>query len=413
MPRTRRVRSEQAPRLRSPRPAAVDAVGPYARTQLTVKALGLALALDVPADVFASRAIDDGTLLLLRNLPGRAPASVLDLGCGYGALGLPVAARYPQARALLVDRDLLAVRAAAHNATALGLGNVEVRPGLGYRDLPRVGATFDLVLCNVPARIGGRAIAYLLEAGRSLLPAGGELRAVVIRDLRESMEATALEGLRLAAQGKNHLVYALPPGPSRIALGDETVYARDETRIEAVPGRILTLSRPHDASEEPGHAAALKLLLEALPRSQPGTVLCFRCGYGAVPLAARVRWPDALVVAQDRDLLDTAFLRRNASALGLAGPRLRVAETVFPSEALQLRSADLVLGEMSAPAGEKVFSRELSEAGALLAPGGEALLLASEKQAREWLPAAAPGGPAVLLGRQGTCLLRISRPKGA
>src|SRR5438445_5893317 len=122
MPRRRRPRTRTPPRL--PRPSALDALGPYARTQLTVKALGLALALDVPADVFASRAIDDGTLLLLRNLPGRAPASLLDLGCGYGALGLPVAARYPQARALLVDRDLLAVRAAAHNASALGLGNV-------------------------------------------------------------------------------------------------------------------------------------------------------------------------------------------------------------------------------------------------------------------------------------------------
>src|SRR5438105_996617 len=205
MPRRRRVRSEQAPRLRSPRPAAVDALGPYARTQLTVKALGLALALDVPADVFASRAIDDGTLLLLRNLPGRAPASFLDLGCGYGALGLPVAARHPQARALLVDRDLLAVRAAAHNARALGLGNVEVRPGLGYRDLPAGAAPFDLVLCNVPARIGGRAIAYLLEAGRSLLSAAGELRVVVLRDLRQAVEAAALEGLLLAAEGKNHL----------------------------------------------------------------------------------------------------------------------------------------------------------------------------------------------------------------
>src|SRR5437870_3421770 len=108
MPRTRRARSENAPRLRPPRPAAVDALGPYARTQLIVKALGLALALDVPADVFATHALDAGTRLLLRNLPGRAPASFLDLGCGYGALGLPVAARHPQARALLVDRDLLA-----------------------------------------------------------------------------------------------------------------------------------------------------------------------------------------------------------------------------------------------------------------------------------------------------------------
>jgi 16S rRNA G1207 methylase RsmC len=406
----RRSRQKTAP----PRPsaAAIEALGPYARTRLTVRALGLVLPLDVPADVFATRAIDDGTLLLLRNLPERPPGSLLDLGCGYGALGLPVAARFPAARALLVDRDLLAVRAAAHNARSLGLANVEARPGLGYRDLSP-GARFDLVLCNVPARIGPRGVAYLMDAGRSLLTREGELRAVVIRDLREQVEAAEVPGLRLAAEGKNHLVYSAPPGRSRFALDDESVYARDETPFEAAPGRVLPLSRPYDASEEPAHAPALGALLEAVPRGSPGTVLCFRCGYGALPLAARVRWPEARVVAQDRDLLDTAFLRRNASALGLGGERLRIAETLFPSEALPAGGAGLVLGESSAPAGEAVFARELLEARRLLAPGGEALVLASEKQAREWLPPAAASGAAVLLRRPGSCILRIARPKGA
>ena len=122
-------------------------------------------------------------------------------------------------------------------------------------------------------------------------------------------------------------------------------------------------------------------------------MLCFRCGYGALPLAARVRWPQARVVAQDRDLLDTAFLRRNASALSLGGEALRVAETVFPSEALAEGSADLVLGEASAAAGVAVFARELLESKRLLAPGGHALVLASEKQARDWLPSDTASSP--------------------
>jgi 16S rRNA G1207 methylase RsmC len=407
MRRGRRRTGPQAPSRE-----AAEALGPYARTQLAVRALGVTLRLDVPADVFATRAIDAGTLLLLRNLPDRAPRLLLDLGCGYGALGLAVAARFREARALLVDRDLLAVRAAAHNARKLGLANVEVRPSLGYRDIPDT-LRFDLILCNVAARIGPRAIAYFLDAGRAMLVADGELRAVVIRDLREQVEEACVDGLRLVAEGRNHIVYSVPAGPSRFTRDDESVYARDETRLEIAPGRTLTLSRPHDASEDPAHASWLRALLDAAPRRSAGPILSYRSGYGALPLAARSLWPEARVVAQDRDLLDTAFLRRNARALFLEGASLVVVEALYPSEALPPGTAALVVGEASASAGEPVFARELAEARALLAPGGEAFVLASEKQVREWFPAAGGSGATVLLRREGACVLRLARQRGA
>jgi 16S rRNA G1207 methylase RsmC len=404
----RRDRRQSVPK--EPSHGGREALGPYARTRLTVRVLGVQVPLDVPADVFATRAIDEGTLLLLRKLPERAPDSLLDLGCGYGAIGLTLAVRHLSARALLVDRDLLAVRAAAHNARSLGLTNVEVRPSLGYRDVP-AQMPFDLVLCNIPARIGPRAIAYFLDRGRALLSPGGELRAVVLRDLKEQMESASVEGLRLVASGRNHLVYSVSPGRSRFAGDDESVYARDVTQLEIAAGRLLSLSRPYDASEDPGHTRALRVLLDAVPRAPAGTVLCYRCGYGALPLAARSLWPEVTVVAQDRDLLDTAFLRRNARVLSLDGPRLRVVEALFPSDALSHGEAALVLGESSPSSGEAVFARELLDARRLLAPGGEALVLTSEKQAREWDQAIVRAGASVLLRRGGACVLRLAAPR--
>jgi 16S rRNA G1207 methylase RsmC len=384
------------PALAAPSAAAFRALGPYARTRLVEKALGLTLSLDVPADVFSTQRIDDGTLLLLANLPAGAPRSFLDLGCGYGALGLPIAARYPEARGLLVDRDLLAVAAAAHNARALGLANVEVRPGLGYSGLD--GQSFDWVLCNVPARIGERAIRYLLEAGRTL----GEVRVVVIRDLMPALEPLA----QRVAVGPRHAVYAVAAAPGRglLDLDDDAVYARDQTRLGT-----LALERPHDASEDPAHQRMLLVLADALPREAPRSVLCFRAGYGALPLLAQARWPAARIVAQDRDLLDTAFLRRNARAH---------AATIEIRESLFLRDRDesfaLLLGELSPSAGEAVAKRELQDAADLLAPGGQALVLLSEKMEREWLPKVAPRGAstAILLRREGACVLRISRSRG-
>jgi 16S rRNA (guanine1207-N2)-methyltransferase len=411
----------------APSSAAWAALGPYAQTRLTVHALGRSLPLDVPGDVFATHRIDEGTQLLLGHLPPREPSSFLDLGCGYGALGLPVAARFPQARALLVDRDLLAVRASAHNARASSLRNVVVLPSLGYRDLPLDAPPFDWILCNVPARIGPEAIGSFLAQGRALLAPQGELRAVVIRDLIASVEAQARARdlpVEAVAHGPRHSVFALAARPGPAALpgpergdraGSESIYARDETRFSVAGETALALSRPHDISEDAGHLGALSVLVEALPRRPPARALVFRCGYGALPLALRRRAPEALVVAQDRDLLDTTFLRRNARALALDGALLRVEETLFPAEAAREGERfDLVAGELSASAGEAVSARELSEAHALLAPGGEALVLLTPRQRREWLPAVVPPRSAatILLERPQMCVLRLSRPRG-
>jgi precorrin-6B methylase 2 len=389
-------------KLPAPSASAWKALGPYARGRLVEKAPGFpALTLDLPWDVFASQGIDDGTLLLLENLPEGEPGSVLDLGCGYGALGLPVAARWPKARCLLVDRDLLAVAASAHNARALGLSNVEVRPGLGYRDLG--GERFDWVLCNVPARIGGRAIRHLLEGGRAL---GAEVRVVVIRDLAPVVESAGLAGLVPVARGARHDVFALARGPATVDPMDETVYARDATSFMG-----LSLSRPWDASEDPAHLMALSVLAESLPRAAPARALCFRAGYGALPLHLKSRYPQAEVIAQERDLLDAAFLRRNARALSLP---IEVRETLFPADGLSPGSFLLVAGELSSPAGAPVAARELQETADLLAPGGEALILSTPKQEREWFPGAAPKGVAttLLLRREGASVLRISRARG-
>jgi 16S rRNA G1207 methylase RsmC len=379
-----------------PRPsaAAYRALGPYARGRLLEKALGQTLSLDVPWDVFSSQRIDEGTLLLLDHLPAGEPRSLLDLGCGYGALGLPVAARWPKARCLLIDRDLLAVAAAAHNARGLQLDNVEVRPGLGYRD---VRERFDWVLCNVPARIGAPAIRYFFQGGRAL---GAEVRAVVIRDLAPIVEDL---GIPRVARGPRHDVFALAPGPAEADLPDEAVYARDETQFQG-----LRLSRPQDASEDPAHLRMLSILAESLPRAAPRRALAFRAGYGALPLFLKQRFPETEVVAQERDLLDAEFLRRNARALGLA---VEVRETLLPAEAAGKQTFPLVVGELSSPAGPAVAARELQEAADLLSAGGHALVLASEKQEREWLPQAAPRGASLtlLLRREGASILRLSR----
>lgn len=380
---------------------------------------GLGAGLKIPHDVFSTQCIDEGTLLLLEHLPASAPRSVFDLGCGYGALGLPVAQRFPAARVEMVDRDLLAVAYAALNAQANGLANAVVHPSLGYRDLSGEGRPYDWLLCNVPARIGTPFIAHLLEAGRALLAPGGELRVVVIRDL-----GPVLEGLRAergwplveAGRGPRHVVFALPADPkAALAIPEPaTLYARDEVEIGG-----LRLERPTDlGGDDPKRVrSGLPVLLDALPRQAPRSVFAFRVGYGTLPLVARTRWPEARVVAADRDLLATAFTGRNAERLGLAQPeRLEVrAAAHFPDALRAEERFDLAVGELSPSAGERVAEAELVALAGALEPNGQALILTLEKLERAWVhPIAGRRKLRVsrMIARDGYALLRLAASAG-
>ncbi|AGH49851.1 N5-glutamine S-adenosyl-L-methionine-dependent methyltransferase [Sphingomonas sp. MM-1] len=83
---------------------------------------------------------------------GRAPASVIDLGTGSGALLLAALAEWPEALGLGIDRSPAALAVAAANAGRLGMG---ARARFAEGDWTRAGwadalGRFDLLLCNPP-----------------------------------------------------------------------------------------------------------------------------------------------------------------------------------------------------------------------------------------------------------------------
>lgn len=349
--------------------------------QVTAELLGHAFRFRTAPGLFCADRVDDGTRLLLEHLPPRAPASVFDLGCGYGALGLPVAAAHPTARVVLADRDLLAVEMARQNAAEHALVHVETRGSLGYRDLP--DERFDWVLCNVPARIGDQAIAYMLAGGLRRLTSEGEVRVVVIRDLGPVVERVAMENrwtLQRVADGARHVLFALGAQPADEP-DHEQVYARDEVQI---PWRdeALRLERPHDINEDPSHTSdAVPLLLDTLPRQPRRSAFVWRGGYGIASIALALS--GTRVLAADKDLLATTYTRRNARRCGV---EIETRDALSPAQALgpDDRPA-LVVGELSPIAGTDRAVTELEEAMAHLSPGAEGLWLAPTRFARECL----------------------------
>ncbi len=133
--------------------------------------------------LFSPRAIDDGTLLLLDHLDVREDDVALDMGCGYGPLGLSIAQRAPQGVTHMLDKDFLAIEYTQANAARNSLSNVQAYLSNGFSHVPKE-LELSLVVSNLPAKVGNEFFQILFhDAHRHMLP-GARFVVVTINGLR-------------------------------------------------------------------------------------------------------------------------------------------------------------------------------------------------------------------------------------
>lgn len=111
---------------------------------------------DVGNTLFSTFDLDHGTDVLLRAINSENPKTILDLGCGYGPLGIILAKKFSQAKVTMVDRDLLAVRYTKFNIEKNNAQNAKSLGSVGMEQIK--DETFDLIVSNIPAKIGDEAI---------------------------------------------------------------------------------------------------------------------------------------------------------------------------------------------------------------------------------------------------------------
>jgi 16S rRNA G1207 methylase RsmC len=184
----------------------------YYKKRIEYTCRGAPFAFDIAHTLFSSFQVDEGTDLFLRsiNIP-KPPRTILDIGCGCGVIGIVLARWFPEARVVLADRDLLAVRYARHNAQLNGATNIEVVGSVGLEQIPP--APYDLIVSNIPAKIGDEAIEqeFMLDP-LGLLQPGGEYWFVVVSGLNRLIPGIGRKrDLRLKEMKKRagHSVYQL------------------------------------------------------------------------------------------------------------------------------------------------------------------------------------------------------------
>jgi 16S rRNA G1207 methylase RsmC len=172
--------------------------------------------------LFSPREVDEGSRLLVQQLEVAEDARCLDLGCGYGPIGLAMASAAPRGITCLVDKDFVAVEYARKNAQLNRLDNVEVQLSNGFDQLG--GRRFDLIASNVPAKVGKELLWILLHDAHAHLERGGRLYVVTITGLRRFMQRNLEQvfgNYEKLKQGKSYTVAMAektsdaPPRPVR------------------------------------------------------------------------------------------------------------------------------------------------------------------------------------------------------
>ena len=152
----------------------------FRRVPVRARVWGHDLSLTSGSGVLAQGRLDIGTAILFRETAPPPAGTFLDLGCGYGVIGLALATAVPAARVWAVDVNERAVLLAGGNAADLGVADryTAVTP-------ERVPAEvrFDEIWSNPPIRIGKPALHELLLTWLPRLRPGGRAVMVVGKNL--------------------------------------------------------------------------------------------------------------------------------------------------------------------------------------------------------------------------------------
>jgi 16S rRNA G1207 methylase RsmC len=195
---------------------------PDEQRSLRVRLAGREVTVRTAPGIFSPDGLDKGTAVLLREVPDPpAEGDLLDLGCGWGPVGLTLALLSPGARVWAVDVNERSLALAQANARALGAEHLRaVRP----QDVPEE-VRFAAIWSNPPIRVGKAVLHEMLLHWLPRLEAGGTAYLVVQKNLgSDSLQRWLAEHL--------------PPGQFSVSrhASDKGFRVLAVTRSEVTPG---------------------------------------------------------------------------------------------------------------------------------------------------------------------------------
>jgi len=127
------------------------------------------------AGVFSKEKVDYGSDCIINTLP-KLTGNILDLGCGYGVIGLSLALLNPDTTVSLVDINQRAVDLTQQNIQRNHIENASAHLSDGFN---QVDGLYNAIICNPPIRAGKSVIYPLYEQSTNYLIPGGAIYLVI------------------------------------------------------------------------------------------------------------------------------------------------------------------------------------------------------------------------------------------
>jgi 16S rRNA (guanine1207-N2)-methyltransferase len=158
--------------------------------------------------LFSPERIDDGTYLLLQNTEVSDSENILDIGCGYGPIGVTLAKKHPSTHVDMVDKDFVAVDYSNKNIQNNRVNNAKAFLSNGLSHIPQ-DAKYDIILSNLPAKASNEMYWVLFDDVKHHLSEGGRFYIVTISGLKEFVKRSFKEtfgNYKKVAQNKTYTV---------------------------------------------------------------------------------------------------------------------------------------------------------------------------------------------------------------
>ena len=145
--------------------------------EFQVEVLGKTFKFITDSGVFSKGELDEASRLLIETFDSLGlSGDVLDVGCGYGAVGIALASNRLDESVHMIDVNLRAIDLAKRNAELNGLDNIHVYESNCYE---KVDKKFANIVSNPPIRAGKKVVHQILEEAFDHLEDGGALTIVI------------------------------------------------------------------------------------------------------------------------------------------------------------------------------------------------------------------------------------------